>query len=85
MFVASLAPGGGHLDVVLLEDRLALLVVDDRGAQLPGDLVEGVPSRGREVSAESQARAFFRCLRRAGLGSLLLHGMSRHRYYLTSR
>ena len=61
------------------------LVVDDGGAQLPGHLVVGMPSRFREVPPESQARAFLdRRQRRAGLGSRVLHGMGRHQCYLTS-
>jgi len=43
----QLAPEGRDLDVVLLEDRLARLVLDLRRAQLPGDLVIGVDPRAR--------------------------------------
>ena len=60
------------------------LVVDDGRAQLPGHLVVGVASRLREVPPESQARAFVRVRRGAGVCSRVLHGMSRHRRYLSS-
>ena len=42
-----LRPGLRDLDVALLEDHLAAFVADDRGAQLPLDLVEGVHARAR--------------------------------------
>ena len=38
----QLRPGRGDLDVVLLEDDLALLVLDDGAAPFPLDGVEGV-------------------------------------------
>ncbi len=81
----GLAPGARDLDAVLLEDRLALLVVDDRGAQLPGHLVVRVSSRLREVPPETQTRSLLRVRRGAGLASRVLHGMGRHQGYLTLR
>ena len=45
MLVAVWLQVGRDLDAVLLEDRLALLVVDHGGALLPGHLVVGVSSR----------------------------------------
>ena len=38
-------PVGGDFDVLLLEDELALPVLDDGVAELPGDLVEGARRR----------------------------------------
>ena len=80
----GLAPGARDLDPVLLEDGLASLVVDHSRTQLPGDLVVGVASRLREVPPESQTRAFVRVRCGAGVWSRVLHGVSRHRRYLSS-
>src|SRR5699024_4080267 len=51
----QLRPEVGDLDVLLLEDALAGLVGDARGAQLPGDLVVGVDARRRPAALEGQA------------------------------
>ena len=51
----QLAPEGGDLDVVLLEDGLAGLVGDARVAALPGDLVVGVDARRGPAALEGQA------------------------------
>ena len=45
-----LGPELRDLDVALLEDDLALLVADDRRADLPFDLVERIDARQREVA-----------------------------------
>ena len=56
MFVAFCDHVDGELDVALLEGVAALLVVrDDRVAGLPLDVVERVPSLGREVPLEGQS------------------------------
>jgi hypothetical protein len=47
-------PVGGDFDGLLLEDELALPVLDDGVAELPGDLVEGVDAGGGEVAREGQ-------------------------------
>src|SRR4029453_4378598 len=52
-----LAPRGGGLDTVLLEDRLAPLVVDDRRAELPDQLVVGGSAGPREGPGELEAFA----------------------------
>ena len=46
-----------NLDVALLEDDLALLVADHRGADLPLHLVERVDARQREIARKLRARA----------------------------
>src|SRR5262249_11675375 len=74
----GLAPGRGDLDAVLLEDRLSPLVVDDGGAQLPGQLVVRMPSRLREEPSKAQARATFGW-GRPGLSSRVLQRVGRHR------
>src|SRR4029453_7014311 len=51
----QLAPECRDLDVVLLEDHLARLVLDLRRAQLPGDLVIRVDARPRPAPLEGQA------------------------------
>src|SRR6202012_1656873 len=48
-------PGRGDLDVLLLEDDLALEVLNDGVAELPGELVEGRDARPGEVALESEA------------------------------
>jgi hypothetical protein len=48
-------PVGGDLDVLLLEDGAALVVLDDGVAQLPGDLVEGRDAGAGEVAREGEA------------------------------
>ena len=50
-----LRPELGHLDVLLLEDLLALLVRDHGVAQLPLDGVEGVHPGRRVVALEAEA------------------------------
>jgi hypothetical protein len=50
----QLAPEGGNLDVLLLEDADALLVADAGGPDLPIDLVVGVrPSGSMGATASS--------------------------------
>ena len=49
-----LRPRLGDLDVALLEDHLAALVRDHRGAELPFDLVVGVNPLGGEVPTKLQ-------------------------------
>ncbi len=49
-------PVGGHFDVLLLEDELALPVLDDGVAELPGDLVVGAEAGLGEEAAEVEAR-----------------------------
>ena len=51
----ELAPEAGNLDVRLLEDGLARLVLDLGGAQLPGDLVVGVDAGRGPAALEGQA------------------------------
>jgi len=51
----QLAPAGGNLHLVLLEDDLALLVLDDGGPLVPGDLVERVAPRLAEGTFHAQA------------------------------
>jgi hypothetical protein len=51
----ELGPRAGHLDVGLLEHRVALLVGDAGAAQLPLDGLEGVVPRPREVARDRQA------------------------------
>ena len=77
-------PGLGDLDVLLLEDDLAVLAGDAGGAQLPGDLVGRVHARRGEVAGNGQAAVAHRrlpllrllpLLRRRGL-QLTLHGIS---------
>ena len=48
-------PGAGGLDVLLLEDDLALEVLDDGVALLPGELVEGADTGLGEVALEMEA------------------------------
>ena len=48
----QLRPGPRDLDVLLLEDDLALLAGDGGGAPLPLDQVVGVGAWGREVALE---------------------------------
>ncbi len=43
----QLRPGGGDLAIALLEDHLAPFALDRRGAQVPGDRVEGIGRVGR--------------------------------------
>ena len=50
-----LGPERRHLAVGLLEDRLALLVGDRRGALLPGHLVVGVHALAREAPLHVQS------------------------------
>ena len=45
-------PVGGDFDGLLLEDELALVVLDDGVAELPGDFVEGVDAGLGEVPLE---------------------------------
>ena len=49
-------PVGGNLDVLLLEDDLALEVLDDGVAKLPDDLVVGGDAGAGEVALEGEAR-----------------------------
>ena len=65
----QLAPEGGHLDVVLLEDGLAGLVGDAGAPRLPGHLVVGVDAGRRPATLEGEARE-----RRAGEAERLVHG-----------
>ena len=51
----ELAPEARDLDVLLLEDRLAGLVGDVGGPELPGDLVVRVHARARPAALERQA------------------------------
>ena len=51
----ELRPATRYLDVALLEDRLAALALDDGGAHLPLDLVEGVRTGGRESPCDPDA------------------------------
>src|SRR6185436_18780238 len=53
----KLRPGLRDLDVVLLEDLLAALALDPRGAPLPGHLVVGVDPRTGEVTPQREAGA----------------------------
>ena len=66
-----LRPELGHLDVLLLEDLLPLLVRDRGVAQLPLDGVEGVDPGRREVALEVEAP------RRGLRGGLRLRGLTR--------
>src|SRR5205085_1173442 len=50
-----LAPGLGDLDVALLEDHLAALAADARGAQLPLDPAVAVVSGAREATLDLDA------------------------------
>src|SRR5207245_1687771 len=52
----QLRPRAGDLDVLLLEDELALLAGDGRGAALPFDQVVGVAALGCEVAPEPESR-----------------------------
>ena len=49
-------PVGGDLDVLLLEDGLALEVLDDGVAELPDDLVVGGDAGAGEVAREGKTR-----------------------------
>ena len=49
-------PVGGDLDVLLLEDDLALEVLNDGVAELPDDLVEGRDAGACEVAREGEPR-----------------------------
>ena len=51
----ELAPEAGDLDVRLLEDGLARLVLDLGGAELPGDLVVGVDAGRGPAALEGQS------------------------------
>src|SRR5438477_562032 len=51
----ELRPATRHLNVALLEDRLAALALDDGGAHLPLDLVERVRAGGRESPCDPDA------------------------------
>src|SRR5690606_7456333 len=53
----GLAPGGGELHPLLLEEHLAVGAGNGGVAQLPGELVEGVTTVRGEVAREGQARA----------------------------
>src|SRR6202000_1148995 len=48
-------PVGGNFDVALLEDGLALVVLDDAVAELPDDLVVGGHAGAGEVAREGEA------------------------------
>ena len=48
-------PVGGHLDVLLLEDQLALEVLDDGVTELPRDFIEGRDAGAGEMTLELQA------------------------------
>src|SRR5690606_25163799 len=61
----ELRPALRHLDVVLLEDRLAALVRDARGAQLPLHAVEGVHAGPREVALDHEPARLARAARHA--------------------
>src|SRR6202030_1746526 len=50
----QLRPGAGDLDVLLLEDDLALLAGDRGGAPLPLHEVNGMAARRREVAAKAK-------------------------------
>ena len=63
-----LGPEARHLDVALLEDHLALLVADDRRAQLPVDFVERVHAWAGEVARELEAYR----LRRSAIDLVIL-------------
>ena len=56
MLVACCDQNLRDLDVALLEHDLALLVADDRRAQLPLDLVERIDALAREDSAGIRGR-----------------------------
>ena len=51
----ELAPERRNLDVRLLEDGLARLVLDLSAAHLPGDLVVGVDARRGPAALEAEA------------------------------
>ncbi len=51
----QLRPRAGNLDVLLLEDELALLAGDGRGAALPLDQVVRMAVLGREVAAKPKS------------------------------
>src|SRR5262249_26458672 len=75
-------PRLGDLDVLLLEDHLAVLTGDAGGAVLPRHLVRGVHTRRGEVAGDGEASAARRLsilglplLRRRGL-QLTLPGVS---------
>ena len=51
----QLRPPRRDLDVVLLEDDLALFVLDDGAAPLPLDGIEGIAVGNGEVAADDQA------------------------------
>ena len=51
----SHGPVGGDFDVLLLEDDLALEVLDDGVAELPDDLVVGGDAELGEVAIEGEA------------------------------
>ena len=59
-------PVGGDFDVALLEDELALPVLDDGVAALPGDLVVGRDPGGGEVAGKGEARGLLVELFRGG-------------------
>ncbi len=61
-------PGGGRLDVLLLEDDLALEVLDDGVALFPGELVEGGDAGLGEVAGEFQAAGALQAGVGGGLG-----------------
>src|SRR5262245_58777376 len=51
----ELRPGARHLDLALLEDRLAALALDQCGADVPLHLVVGVTACRHEVAPEPDA------------------------------
>ena len=63
-------PVGGDFDVALLEDEIALEVLNDGVAELPRDFVEGVNAGAREVAVESEAHGTGGCAV-GGRGGLL--------------
>jgi hypothetical protein len=73
----GLAPSGRNLDAVLLEDGLAALVVDDRGSQLPRQLVIRMSSGFGEVARVGEALGGG-ALVAAGLGLGVLDGVGGH-------
>jgi hypothetical protein len=82
-------PVAGDLDRLLLEDELALEVLDDGVAKLPCNLIEGVDARAREVAREGQARSSGRVRGgregRLGCGAGDGGGVFGHGQYLKSR
>ncbi len=76
-------PVGGDLDVLLLEDGLALEVLDDGVAELPDDLVIGGDAGAGEVAVEGQTGGLWvKCrsglVRGRGAGCVALIWDGRH-------